>query len=127
MAELAEFSRGTMGRAAKWRLAVEPLAGRRARRGEGRATLNRGKEGVDSMKRKMRNREEMAEAVRWVVECIAGRMYMQGFLDGMDHQRMRGMWMQRMVGAWRVQAYAAGFLDGARAARKGRLPAARSN
>ena len=76
------------------------------------------------MKRKMRNREEMAEAVRWVVECIAGRMYMQGFLDGLDHQRMRGMWMQRMVGGWRVQAYAVGFLDGARAARKGRLPAA---
>ena len=49
---------------------------------------------------------------------------MQGFLDGLDHQRLRGMWMQRMVGGWRVQAYAVGFLDGARAARKGRLPAA---
>jgi len=79
------------------------------------------------MKGKMRDREHLAKAVRWVVEWIAGRMYMQGFVDGMDHGRMRGMWIGRMVGGWRVQAYAAGFLDGVRMAREGRLPRARSN
>ncbi len=64
---------------------------------------------------------------RWLGMTVAGRVYLEGFVDGLHGALWRAWWRQTGLGGRAAAAYQAGYRTGVQCDREGRLPPERLN
>ena len=70
---------------------------------------------------------EAGRLARWLVIMATGRVYLEGFVDGLHGTRWRGWWRQATTSAAGASCYEAGYAAGERCDRERELPPERLN